>query len=85
MCSSDLLMREEATRSLFECGRFQRLEFYGRVMEWHTRWTEEVRTLYHVNYYRWSGVKRLHCLLEARNNARSKARPRPANTTTASS
>jgi hypothetical protein len=83
--SPTLLMREEATRSLFEAERFKRLEFYGRVMEWHTRWTEEVRTLYHVNYYRWPGVKRLHCLLEARNNARSKARPRPANTTTASS
>ena len=83
--SPTLLMREEACRSLFDDGRFERLEFYGRVMEWHTRWTEEVRTLYHVNYYRWPGVKRLHSLLEAHNQARSKARPRPANTTTTSS
>jgi len=22
-------------------------------MEWHTRWSDEVRTMYHVNYYRW--------------------------------
>lgn len=64
--SPTLLMREEATRALFECGRFTRLEFYGRVMEWHTRWTEEVRTMYHVNYYRWPGLGRLHTLLEAR-------------------
>ena len=74
--SPTLLMREEATRSLFEEGRFRRLEFYGRVMEWHTRWTEEVRTLYHVNYYRWPGLGRLHALLEARS--------RPPHTTTTS-
>jgi hypothetical protein len=76
--SPTLLMREEACRSLFDEGRFARLEFYGRVMEWHTRWTEEVRTLYHVNYYRWSGVKRLHTLLEDR------AKSPSAHTTTTS-
>jgi CelD/BcsL family acetyltransferase involved in cellulose biosynthesis len=82
--SPTLLMREEACRSLFEAGRFKRLEFYGRVMEWHTRWTEEVRTMYHVNYYRWPGLGRLHTLLEARTKARSEALPRPAHTTTKS-
>ena len=74
--SPTLLMREEACRSLFEAGRFARLEFYGRVMEWHTRWTEEVRTMYHVNYYRWPGLGRLHRLLDER--------PRRAPTTTTS-
>ena len=78
--SPTLLMREEACRSLFESGRFERLEFYGRVMEWHTRWTEEVRTMYHVNYYRWPGLARLHALYEARRAAPS----RLAHTTTAS-
>jgi hypothetical protein len=29
-------------------------------MEWHLRWTDEVRTMYHVNYYRWPGLRRLH-------------------------
>jgi len=65
--SPTLLMREEATRALFDGGRLARLEFYGRVMEWHLRWTDEVRTMYHVNYYRWPGLRRLHALLEARN------------------
>ncbi|WP_229507807.1 GNAT family N-acetyltransferase [Massilia sp. Dwa41.01b] len=65
--SPTLLMREEATRALFNEGRLERIEFYGRVMEWHTRWTEEVRTMYHVNYYRWPGLGRLHTLLDARN------------------
>lgn len=70
--SPTLLMREEACRSLFDGGgndgggKFSRLEFYGRVMEWHTRWTEEVRTMYHVNYYRWPGLGRLHTMLESR-------------------
>lgn len=64
--SPALLMREEAMRALFDGGRFARLEFYGRVMEWHTRWTEEVRTMYHVNHYRWPVLRRLHALREAR-------------------
>lgn len=51
--SPAILMREEACRRLFDEGRIRRVEFYGRVMEWHTRWTEDVRTMYHVNHYRW--------------------------------
>lgn len=63
--SPTLLMREEACRALFDEGRFARLEFYGKVMEWHTRWTDEVRTLYHVNYYRWPALGRLHGLWQS--------------------
>jgi CelD/BcsL family acetyltransferase involved in cellulose biosynthesis len=64
--SPALLMREEACRALFAEGRFGRIEFYGRVMEWHTRWTNEVRTLYHLNHYRWPALRRAHALLQAR-------------------
>lgn len=64
--SPTMLMREEATRQLFDANRFTRIEFYGRVMEWHLRWTEDVRSMYHVNCYRWPGLRRLHMLLEAR-------------------
>jgi CelD/BcsL family acetyltransferase involved in cellulose biosynthesis len=64
--SPTMLMREEACRRLFDEQRFARIEFYGRVMEWHLRWTEDVRTMYHVNCYRWPGLRRLHALLEAR-------------------
>jgi hypothetical protein len=60
--SPALLMREEACRQLFEDGRIRRIEFYGRVMEWHTRWTDEVRTMYHINHYRWPVLARLHAL-----------------------
>jgi CelD/BcsL family acetyltransferase involved in cellulose biosynthesis len=71
--SPTLLMREEATRGLFESGKIRRIEFYGRVMEWHLRWTEQVRTMYHVNYYRWPGLRRLHALLESRSHAEQRA------------
>jgi CelD/BcsL family acetyltransferase involved in cellulose biosynthesis len=64
--SPTMLMREEACRRLFDEARLARVEFYGRVMEWHLRWTGDVRTMYHVNCYRWPGLRRLHMLLEAR-------------------
>ena len=57
--SPALLMREEACRGLFEAGGIRRIEFYGKVMEWHTRWTDEIRTMYHLNHYRWPVLARL--------------------------
>jgi hypothetical protein len=57
------LMRYEIVKSLFDEGRLHRVEFYGKAMEWHMRWTNDLRTLYHVNRYRWSGVKRLRLAL----------------------
>lgn len=73
--SPTLLMREEACRQLFGQEAFSRIEFYGRVMEWHLRWTDEVRTMYHLNYYRWPALGRLHALLAARRAARPRAVP----------
>lgn len=61
--SPALLMREDALRFLFAEGRVRILEFYGRVMDWHTRWTDEVRTLYHLNCYRSSWTKPLKQLV----------------------
>ena len=60
--SPALLMREEACRRLFEEARLRRIEFYGRVMEWHTRWTDEIRTMYHLNHFRWPVLGYLHAL-----------------------
>lgn len=56
----DMLHREATTR---------RLEYYGRLMEWHTRWTENKRTIYHLTLYRWPLVKTLS------NRRRSSATP----------
>jgi len=73
--SPTLLMREECCQDLFAQGRHQRLEFYGKVMEWHTRWTDSVRTLYHINHYRWPGLLPLHRLAKRRAARRA---PEPA-------
>lgn len=57
--SPAMLMHQELFQSIFEAGEFKRIEFYGKVMEWHTRFTEDKRTMYHLNAYRWGWVKRL--------------------------
>jgi CelD/BcsL family acetyltransferase involved in cellulose biosynthesis len=57
--SPAFLMRQEAFGKLFEEGRIGRIEFYGRVMEWHTKWSNDIRTMYHVNYYRWPFVSKI--------------------------
>ncbi len=54
--SPSFLMREETCQHMFEEQKFDRLEFYGKVMEWHIRWTEDIRTMYHINNYRWGAV-----------------------------
>lgn len=50
--SPALLMRQEALPLLYNDNAVQRIEFYGRVMDWHTKWSDELRTLYHVNITR---------------------------------
>lgn len=44
------LLRYELFRLMWS--ELHRIEFYGRV-SWHTKWTDEVRKLYHVNVYSW--------------------------------
>jgi CelD/BcsL family acetyltransferase involved in cellulose biosynthesis len=71
--SPAFLMRHDYFPAVFAEGRLKRIEFYGRVMEWHTKWSEEVRTLYHATTYRWPVVARLDALRRAR-SARSALR-----------
>jgi hypothetical protein len=54
--SPAFLMREEMLRRLFEDPQVHTVEFYGRVMDWHTRWTDEIRTIYHINCFRYPWV-----------------------------
>lgn len=58
MFSPAALMREEAFPALWEAGQIRHIEFFGRVMEWHTRWSEQARTMYHVTWYRWPALVR---------------------------
>lgn len=60
--SPSSLMRQEVFEQLFSEGRIKRIEFYGKLMDWHMRWTDKVRTLYHVNWYRWPLLERIHSL-----------------------
>jgi hypothetical protein len=57
--SPALLMKTEAYRELFSDGRTRRIEFYGKAMEWHRKWTDEMRTMYHINYFRWPWLAKL--------------------------
>lgn len=64
--SPALLMRQEAVALLFAQAHLRRIEFYGKVLDWHMRWTDEIRTMYHVNVYRWRGLLLLRRLLSRR-------------------
>ncbi|MDD5330415.1 MAG: GNAT family N-acetyltransferase [Sulfuricella sp.] len=57
--SPAMLMHHGLFQSIFDSGEFRRIEFYGKVLEWQTRFTEDKRTIYHLNAYRWGWVKRL--------------------------
>jgi hypothetical protein len=50
--SLGLLLHMEIFRTLSQERRIRVIEFYGRVRDWHLKWTDEIRTMYHVNFYR---------------------------------
>lgn len=56
--SPAFLLQEEQLHMLFASGEFRRIEYYGRVMEWHTKWTHLSRTLFHTSVYRWSILRK---------------------------
>lgn len=50
--SPGFLMKEALLRNVFDQQKWHVLEFYGRVMDWHLKWINRTRTLYHVNCFR---------------------------------
>lgn len=54
------LLRHAAFQRAFADPATRVIEFYGPVMDWHTKWANEIRTLYHTNVYRWPGLADLH-------------------------
>lgn len=62
--SPAFLLLQEALEPLFAEGRIKRMEFFGKVMEWHTRWTDKRRTIYHLTVFRWGGLKVLRSWLQ---------------------
>jgi hypothetical protein len=54
--SPSSMLREDLLKLLFDERRIKRMEFYGPAMDWTFRWTDNVRTLFHVNVYRSAAV-----------------------------
>lgn len=57
--SPAILMREEIMKQLFEERKVCQIEFYGRAMDWHKQWTDDIRTMYHVNCFRHAWTRSL--------------------------
>jgi hypothetical protein len=57
--SPAFLLRQMELERLFQEKHVMRLEYYGRIMDWHTKFTETKRTLYHLTTYRSPLLKRL--------------------------
>ena len=57
--SPAFLMRQDTFTQIFSEHNIRQIEFYGKLMDWHTKWSDETRTLYHVNLYRWSLLPKL--------------------------
>ena len=72
--SPAFLMREAQFQRLFAEKKIRRVEFFGKIMEWHTRWTDHSRTLYHANVFRHAWLPKL---LALRTRARTRPTPKP--------
>jgi CelD/BcsL family acetyltransferase involved in cellulose biosynthesis len=57
--SPAFLLCEAELQDLHQATQVKKLEFFGRMMEWHTKWTDKKRTIYHLTLYRWPLLKRL--------------------------
>lgn len=57
--SPAFLLREEELHHFFAGREIRRIEYYGKVMDWHTKFTENKRGLYHLTVYRWPLLRRL--------------------------
>lgn len=57
--SPAFLLREEELQEIYRQGQINRMEYFGRLMDWHTKLTDKKRTLYHLTLYRWPFLKKL--------------------------
>ena len=75
--SPSTLMRHDEFKAWWDDGRYRRVEFYGKTMEWHTRWTESERGLYHATGYRWAWMRGLQARMGRRHTPLSADRFSP--------
>lgn len=57
--SPAFLLRQDELEQIFGEGKIRRVEYYGRLMDWHTKLTDNKRTLFHLTAFRFPLVKRL--------------------------
>lgn len=57
--SPAFLLRETELQLFFKEGDIKRIEYFGRLMDWHTKFTDKRRTLHHLTIYRWPLFKKL--------------------------
>jgi Acetyltransferase (GNAT) domain len=50
--SPALLMRQKIVENLYEDRSIKVVEFYGRVLDWHMKWTDQARSMFHINCFR---------------------------------
>jgi hypothetical protein len=74
--SPGFLMKESLIRWAYAKKSWRRLEFYGRTMDWHHKWIDRTRTLYHVNCYRGSWVLKTRKAVNRLRSFRSGTAPR---------
>ncbi|MGE5323311.1 MAG: GNAT family N-acetyltransferase [Actinomycetota bacterium] len=63
--SPALLMREDILRFIYSDRRYQVVEFYGRVLDWHLKWSSDTRPMYHLNQDRNLVVRKVRDLVRS--------------------
>jgi hypothetical protein len=67
--SPAFLLREAELQLFFKEGLVNRIEYFGRMMDWHSKLTDQKRTLHHLTLYRWPLLKKLSALRQAKKTA----------------
>lgn len=49
--SPAMLMRQDAFQEIIDGKLCNNIEFYGKVMDWHRKWSTEIRRMYHINFF----------------------------------
>jgi CelD/BcsL family acetyltransferase involved in cellulose biosynthesis len=61
-CSPALLMRQNIMQKLHDEKKVHTIEFYGRVLDWHTKWTTDIRSMFHINMFRYPLLMKIRSL-----------------------
>ncbi len=60
-----ILLKRAIIEFLYGEKRVQRIELYGKLRDYQTKWISSSKMMYHVNYCRWAGLHRLLELMRA--------------------